>query len=118
MSQPHSQSLTITHTHTLSLTLAHCALRRNNENLQRLSCKVVSPLMFAHVRAAYPGMPVSEQNWCVCVCVCVLSVYGCVCERERVVLGCLHVYGGCLVCVCVLCVCLCVCACVHACAVV
>ena len=37
----------------------HC---RNNENLGRLSCKIVSPLVFAHVRAAYPGMPVSEQN--------------------------------------------------------
>ena len=35
----------------------------NNENLSRLSCKIVSPLVFAHVRAAYPGMPVSEQNW-------------------------------------------------------
>lgn len=35
---------------------------RNNENLARLSCKIISPLVFAHVRAAYPGMPVSEQN--------------------------------------------------------
>ena len=35
---------------------------RNNENLGRLSCKLVSPLVFAHVRAAYPGMPVSEEN--------------------------------------------------------
>lgn len=34
----------------------------NNENLSRLSRKIVSPLIFAHVRAAYPGMPVSEQN--------------------------------------------------------
>lgn len=34
----------------------------NNENLARLACKIVSPLIFAHVRAAYPGMPVSEQN--------------------------------------------------------
>lgn len=34
----------------------------NNENLGRLSCKIMSPLVFAHVRAAYPGMPVSEQN--------------------------------------------------------
>ncbi|KAF8073182.1 Cndp1 [Scenedesmus sp. PABB004] len=34
----------------------------NNENLARLSCKIISPLVFAHVRAAYPGMPVSEQN--------------------------------------------------------
>ncbi|KAK9815459.1 hypothetical protein WJX72_003974 [[Myrmecia] bisecta] len=34
----------------------------NNENLSRLSCKITSPLIFAHVRAAYPGMPVSEQN--------------------------------------------------------
>lgn len=37
-------------------------LCRNNENLARLSCKIISPLVFAHVRAAYPGMPVSEQN--------------------------------------------------------
>ncbi|PNG99029.1 putative glutamine amidotransferase DUG3, partial [Tetrabaena socialis] len=36
--------------------------RMNNENLSRLACKIVSPLVFAHVRAAYPGMPVSEQN--------------------------------------------------------
>lgn len=35
---------------------------RNNENLARLSSKIISPLVFAHVRAAYPGMPVSEQN--------------------------------------------------------
>jgi hypothetical protein len=35
---------------------------RNNENLSRLAGKIISPLMFAHVRAAYPGMPVSEQN--------------------------------------------------------
>lgn len=28
----------------------------------RLACKITSPLVFAHVRAAYPGMPVSEQN--------------------------------------------------------
>ncbi|GAX84568.1 hypothetical protein CEUSTIGMA_g11989.t1 [Chlamydomonas eustigma] len=34
----------------------------NNENLSRLAAKIISPLMFAHVRAAYPGMPVSEQN--------------------------------------------------------
>lgn len=34
----------------------------NNENLARLSAKIVSPVIFAHVRAAYPGMPVSEQN--------------------------------------------------------
>ncbi|GBF92924.1 hypothetical protein Rsub_05760 [Raphidocelis subcapitata] len=34
----------------------------NNENLARLSTKIVSPVIFAHVRAAYPGMPVSEQN--------------------------------------------------------
>ena len=39
-----------------------CSACRNNENLGRLSCKIVSPLVFAHVRAAYPGMPVSEQN--------------------------------------------------------
>lgn len=37
-------------------------LSRNNENLNRLALKIRSPLMFAHVRAAYPGMPVSEQN--------------------------------------------------------
>ncbi len=34
----------------------------NNKNLARLAEKVASPLIFAHVRAAYPGMPVSEQN--------------------------------------------------------
>ncbi len=34
----------------------------NNENLNRLACKIRSPVIFAHVRAAYPGMPVSEQN--------------------------------------------------------
>lgn len=34
----------------------------NNDNLARLAAKICSPLMFAHVRAAYPGMPVSEQN--------------------------------------------------------
>ncbi|KAG1661125.1 hypothetical protein FOA52_011855 [Chlamydomonas sp. UWO 241] len=34
----------------------------NNENLARLALKIISPLMFAHVRAAYPGIPVSEQN--------------------------------------------------------
>ncbi|KAK3234737.1 hypothetical protein CYMTET_55016 [Cymbomonas tetramitiformis] len=34
----------------------------NNENLIRLSAKISSSLIFAHVRAAYPGMPVSEQN--------------------------------------------------------
>lgn len=40
----------------------HNVIFRNNENLNRLAEKIVSPLMFAHVRAAYPGMPVSEQN--------------------------------------------------------
>ena len=34
----------------------------NNENLNRLAMKLESGLIFAHVRAAYPGMPVSEQN--------------------------------------------------------
>ncbi|KDD72798.1 hypothetical protein H632_c2885p0, partial [Helicosporidium sp. ATCC 50920] len=34
----------------------------NNENLNRLATKLESGLIFAHVRAAYPGMPVSEQN--------------------------------------------------------
>lgn len=34
----------------------------NNDNLSRLASKIYSPLVFAHVRAAYPGMPVSEQN--------------------------------------------------------
>jgi len=34
----------------------------NNNNLARLAEKVESPLVFAHVRAAYPGMPVSDQN--------------------------------------------------------
>jgi hypothetical protein len=37
-------------------------IRRNNENLNRLATKLESGLIFAHVRAAYPGMPVSEQN--------------------------------------------------------
>ena len=41
---------------------SYVLVRRNNDNLGRLSCKIVSPLIFAHVRAAYPGMPVSEQN--------------------------------------------------------
>lgn len=36
--------------------------RRSNENLNRLATKIESGLIFAHVRAAYPGMPVSEQN--------------------------------------------------------
>ena len=36
--------------------------RQNNENLNRLATKLESGLIFAHVRAAYPGMPVSEQN--------------------------------------------------------
>ncbi len=47
---------------TFHLLSAACTCCRNNENLGRLSCKIVSPLVFAHVRAAYPGMPVSEQN--------------------------------------------------------
>lgn len=34
----------------------------NNDNLMKLASKIRSRLMFAHVRAAYPGMPVSEQN--------------------------------------------------------
>lgn len=34
----------------------------NNDNLSRLATKLESGLIFAHVRAAYPGMPVSEQN--------------------------------------------------------
>lgn len=34
----------------------------NNDNLNRLASKLESGLIFAHVRAAYPGMPVSEQN--------------------------------------------------------
>lgn len=34
----------------------------NNDNLNRLSTKLESGVIFAHVRAAYPGMPVSEQN--------------------------------------------------------
>eukprot|EP00889_Picochlorum_renovo_P002230 jgi/Picre1/29260/NNA_004652.t1 len=34
----------------------------NNDNLNRLAMKLESGLIFAHVRAAYPGMPVSEQN--------------------------------------------------------
>ncbi|GBG76731.1 hypothetical protein CBR_g22949 [Chara braunii] len=34
----------------------------NNGNLERLAKKIVSPLIFAHVRAAYPGIPVSDSN--------------------------------------------------------
>ena len=34
----------------------------NNLNLGRLARKLESGLIFAHVRAAYPGMPVSDQN--------------------------------------------------------
>jgi len=34
----------------------------NNDNLNRLATKLESGLIFAHVRAAYSGMPVSEQN--------------------------------------------------------
>eukprot|EP00850_Spirogloea_muscicola_P002699 SM000010S04337 [mRNA] locus=s10:1062363:1070596:- [translate_table: standard] len=34
----------------------------NNRNLERLANKIVSPLIFAHVRAAYPGIPVSDSN--------------------------------------------------------
>lgn len=37
----------------------------NNDNLIRLASKICSHLVFAHVRAAYPGMPVGEQNVCV-----------------------------------------------------
>lgn len=42
----------------------------NNDNLMRLCSKICSPLVFAHVRAAYPGMPVSEQNVRSCVRPC------------------------------------------------
>lgn len=45
-----------------STLLCYVLLCRNNENLGRLADKIVSPLIFAHVRAAYPGMPVSDQN--------------------------------------------------------
>lgn len=31
-------------------------------NVAQLARKIASPLIFAHVRAAYPGMPVSQQN--------------------------------------------------------
>eukprot|EP00899_Mesostigma_viride_P012902 jgi/Mesvir1/21612/Mv04038-RA.1 len=34
----------------------------NNVNLARLAKKIIAPVIFAHVRAAYPGIPVSEQN--------------------------------------------------------
>ena len=34
----------------------------NNRNLERLANKIMSPLIFAHVRAAYPGIPVSDAN--------------------------------------------------------
>ncbi len=35
---------------------------RNNLNLKRIALKVMSPLIFAHVRAAFPGMLVTEAN--------------------------------------------------------
>ncbi|CAI5462014.1 unnamed protein product, partial [Closterium sp. Yama58-4] len=34
----------------------------NNGNLKRLANKIISPLIFAHVRAAYPGIPVNDSN--------------------------------------------------------
>eukprot|EP01119_Soliformovum_irregulare_P011435 TRINITY_DN2859_c0_g1_i1.p1 TRINITY_DN2859_c0_g1~~TRINITY_DN2859_c0_g1_i1.p1 ORF type:complete len:1228 (-),score=417.22 TRINITY_DN2859_c0_g1_i1:56-3739(-) len=34
----------------------------SNLNLKRIAAKTTSPLIFAHVRAAYPGMPVTETN--------------------------------------------------------
>jgi hypothetical protein len=33
----------------------------NNDNLNRLATKLESGVIFAHVRAAYPGMPVSKE---------------------------------------------------------
>jgi glutamine amidotransferase len=34
----------------------------NNANLRRLAEKIVSPLIFAHIRAASPGSPTNETN--------------------------------------------------------
>ncbi|GJP84513.1 hypothetical protein CLOP_g14576 [Closterium sp. NIES-67] len=34
----------------------------NNGNLERLANKIISPLIFAHVRAAYPGIAVNDSN--------------------------------------------------------
>jgi glutamine amidotransferase len=34
----------------------------NNRNLHRLAEKIISPLFFAHIRAATPGSPTSEAN--------------------------------------------------------
>lgn len=34
----------------------------NNQNLERLANKIISPLIFAHVRAAYPGIAVNDSN--------------------------------------------------------
>ena len=44
---------------TLALIVATCT---HAQNLARLASKIMSPTIFAHVRAAYPGMPVSENN--------------------------------------------------------
>ncbi len=63
--------------------------RRNNENLGRLSCKITSPLVFAHVRAAYPGMPVSEQN-CHPFQVCCCCIVGCNYPVETIDQSCMH----------------------------
>ena len=46
----------------------------NNDNLVRLATKIYSPLVFAHVRAAYPGMPVSEHNVRLGLFACLLLV--------------------------------------------
>ncbi len=63
---PHSQYTHIHSTPTFTVhphsQYTHTPTHRNNENLGRLSTKIVSPLVMAHVRAAFPGMPVSEQN--------------------------------------------------------
>lgn len=60
-----AHSLSLTPSHSLSLpysTNTHILSCRNNVNLKRLATKVRSPLIFAHVRAAIPGMLVSEAN--------------------------------------------------------
>ncbi len=36
----------------------------NNANLAQLACKIVSPLLFAHVRAAYPVRPAQAAGSC------------------------------------------------------
>ena len=54
----------------------------NNDNLNRLATKLESGVIFAHVRAAYPGMPVSKEathpfQWGEHACVCPACGRGC-----------------------------------------